>query len=186
MSIVVSWPLGQRPPAHEVSLDHVMEGLDGSSPSTLLLATGITNVDNMGSLFRNAAAFGIDAVVLDGSCCDPLYRKSIRVSMGHVLGVPWAVTEDWTGSLDRLRREWGFHLMAAECEHRSRCISTVEFPDHVGLIMGAEGRVSTTRRCPSLRFDRRDTHGKEVPSLNVATAAAILMWERRRSLPNGN
>ena len=178
--------LGQRPPAHEVSLDHVMEGLDSSSPSTLLLATGITNVDNMGSLFRNAAAFGIDAVVLDGSCCDPLYRKSIRVSMGHVLGVPWAVTEDWTGSLDRLRREWGFHLMAAECEQRSRCISTVEFPDHVGLIMGAEGSGlddETLSACDSIV---EIPMAREVPSLNVATAAAILMWERRRSLPNGD
>ncbi len=174
--------LGHRPPSHEMSLEHVLQELDESTPRTLLLATGITNVDNMGSLFRNAAAFGIDAIVLDGSCCDPLYRKSIRVSMGHVLGVPWAMTEDWANSLDQLKSKWGFHLMAAECESRSRCVSTVEFPDHVGLIMGAEGAgldESTLSICDSII---EIPMAREVPSLNVATAAAILMWERRRSL----
>ncbi|MBG85007.1 MAG: rRNA methyltransferase [Phycisphaerae bacterium] len=173
--------LGHRPDARELSMTHVLEGLDRSRPRTLLLATGITNVDNMGSLFRNAAAFGIDAIILDGTCCDPLYRKSIRVSMGHVLGVPWAVTEDWIGSLGELKDRWGVHLVAAECDERSRCVSVFPFPEHVALIVGAEGAgldEGTRSICDSIV---EIPMAREVPSLNVATAAAIFMWERRRS-----
>ena len=174
--------IGHRPDPLELSMDHVLGGLDRSGPRTLLLAIGITNVDNMGSLFRNAAAFGIDAIILDGSCCDPLYRKSIRVSMGHVLGVPWAVTEDWGSSLEELKSRWGIHLVAAECDQRSRCVSKFSFPDHVGLIMGPEGAgldEKTLSICDSIV---EIPMAREVPSLNVATAAAVFMWERRRSL----
>lgn len=177
--------IGHRPDARELSMDHVLGGLDRSTPRTLLLAMGITNVDNMGSLFRNAAAFGIDAIILDGSCCDPLYRKSIRVSMGHVLGVPWAVTEDWGASLEELKGRWGIHLVAAECDQRSRCVSDFPFPDHVGLVMGTEGAgldEQTLSICDSIV---EIPMAREVPSLNVATAAAVLMWERRRSLHVG-
>lgn len=174
--------LGHRPTALEISMEHVLNGLDSSRSWTLLLAMGITNVDNMGSMFRNAAAFGFDAIILDQSCCDPLYRKSIRVSMGHALGVPWAVTEDWYSSLMELKSRWGVHLVAAECEERSQCISEFEFPPQVGVVMGTEGAgldQQTLSICDSIV---EIPMAREVPSLNVATAAAIVMWERRRSL----
>ena len=60
--------------------------------------------DNVGGVFRNAAAFGADAVLLSPTCCDPLYRKAIRTSMGATLRVPFARMPDWPGTLDRLRR----------------------------------------------------------------------------------
>src|SRR5690606_6667624 len=68
------------------------ELLAGLPPRALILVlAGISNHDNVGSIFRNAAAFGADAVLLDGQCCDPLYRKSIRVSVGAALRVPFAL-----------------------------------------------------------------------------------------------
>ncbi|WP_349252553.1 TrmH family RNA methyltransferase [Asticcacaulis sp. EMRT-3] len=65
----------------------------------LLGLSGIANTDNMGGLMRNAAAFGVDAVLLDATCCDPLYRKAIRVSVGGVLAVPFVRVGDMVGAL---------------------------------------------------------------------------------------
>ena len=69
----------------------------------IAVCEGITDHENLGSIFRNAAAFGLDAVLLDPTTCDPLYRRSIRVSMGHALRMPWARIEPWPDGLDRLR-----------------------------------------------------------------------------------
>jgi tRNA G18 (ribose-2'-O)-methylase SpoU len=171
---------GQRPAASELEVSRILERLDVSSPCTLLMATGITNVDNMGSLFRNAAAFGIDAVILDVNCCDPLYRKAIRVSMGHVLGMPWAIAEDWLGTLGILQSELGIEAWAAECDPRSVAATTLGEPDRLAIVMGPEGSgldEQTLQACSSIV---EIPMAAGVPSLNVATAAAILLWERSR------
>ena len=171
---------GHRPSASELEVSGILERLDVSSPCTLLMATGITNVDNMGSLFRNAAAFGIDAVLLDVNCCDPLYRKAIRVSMGHVLGMPWAIVEDWLGTLQMLQSELGMEAWAAECDPRSVSATTLSEPDRLAIVMGPEGSgldEQTLQACSSIV---EIPMAAGVPSLNVATAAAILLWERSR------
>ena len=72
---------------------------------------GVTNADNVGGVFRNAAAFGADAVVLSPACCSPLYRKAIRTSMGATLRVPFVHLDEWPSSLMRLRTA-GFTLAA--------------------------------------------------------------------------
>src|SRR5437667_10048970 len=95
-------------------LDAALGHLKASNEITLLIAESITNVDNMGALFRNAAAFGVHGIVLDPTCCDPLYRKAIRVSMGHALSIPYAISQNWPNDLDRLKKEWGTTLIAAE------------------------------------------------------------------------
>ena len=174
--------IGHRPTESELSIDHVLGALDCPDQLTLLLAAGITNVDNMGSLFRNAAAFGIDAIILDGTCCDPLYRKAIRVSMGHVLGMPWAIASDWLPALRTLRKTWGVELIAAECHERSESVSEFTFPNRVGLVMGAEGAGLDERTVSVCDGVVEIPMARGVPSLNVATAAAILMWERRRAM----
>ena len=77
--------------------------MDSATEAIVLGLFGISNHDNMGGIFRNAAAFGVDAVLIDGACCDPLYRKAIRVSVGGVLIVPFAriaVGEDAIGMLE--------------------------------------------------------------------------------------
>ena len=71
----------------------------------------VGNADNVGGVFRNAAAFGVDGVLLGPTTCDPLYRKAIRTSMAATLGVPFARADDWAAALGALRRE-GFRIVA--------------------------------------------------------------------------
>ena len=73
---------------------------------------GVGDHENLGALFRNAAAFGIGAVLLADGCADPLYRRSVRVSMGTVLGVPFAVLPGWLGAAMNLLRDKGFRTIA--------------------------------------------------------------------------
>jgi len=171
---------GRRPAPAELTLDAALGHLRDVPRVTLLLAEGLTNVDNMGALFRNAAAFAVDGIVLDPTSCDPLYRKSVRVSMGHVLSVPWAIASGWPGDLDRLREEWGMTLVAAEVTGDARPAWDLPADDRLGLVFGSEGHGLSG---PVL--DRCDAVAQipmagEVPSLNVAVASAVFLYERGR------
>ena len=171
---------GHRPSSEELDASTLLAGFKNSNRCTLLMATGITNVDNMGSLFRNAAAFGVDAVILNANCCDPLYRKAIRVSMGHVLGMPWAIAEDWVATLGLLRTSLGMQVWAAECDSRSVPATSIGQPDRLAIVMGPEGSGLDERTLEACSSIVEIPMSIGVPSLNVATAAAILLWERSR------
>ncbi len=144
-------------------------------PLTVLLCENITNIDNIGFLFRNAAAFGVDAVVLNPRCHDPLYRKSLRVSIGHALTVPFVRCRDWPGDLGRLKAQWNLTLIAAALDKGGVDLRLVDRPERVGLVVGQEfhGLSPTT-------LDHCD-HIVKVPmapgvdSLNVAVAAAVCL-----------
>jgi tRNA G18 (ribose-2'-O)-methylase SpoU len=138
----------------------------------VVVLVGIANHDNMGSIFRNAAAFGADAVLMDATCCDPLYRKAIRVSVGAALKVPFACFGDTTGFtalLDRL----GFCQFALSPRGETE-IRDARRTDRLALYLGTEGeglpeallaRLHTVRIAMAQGFD----------SLNVAAASAIAL-----------
>jgi tRNA G18 (ribose-2'-O)-methylase SpoU len=154
------------------------EGLLASLPARALVVAlvGIANHDNMGAIFRNAAAFGADAVLCDETCCDPLYRKAIRVSVGAALKVPFADA----GPRERLVQmlaDGGFYQVALSPKGRTD-IRDLTRRDRTALFLGTEGdglpddlmqRLETVRIPISKGFD----------SLNVATAAAIALHEIR-------
>jgi tRNA G18 (ribose-2'-O)-methylase SpoU len=147
---------------------------------TLLLAEGITNVDNMGAIFRNAAAFGVDGVVLDGTCCDPLYRKAIRVSVGQVLSMRWAVAEDWGIAIDRLRTELGLTIIGCESGQGGCSMRDVPHAPRMAIAVGAEetGLSATTlQRCDAIA---EIPMSGNVPSINVAVASAVALYEFQR------
>jgi tRNA G18 (ribose-2'-O)-methylase SpoU len=143
-------------------------------PERALVAVGIglANHDNMGGLFRNAAAFGVDAVLLDQTSCDPLYRKAIRVSVGAVLTVPFArcgTAEDILGALGKA----GFAAFALS-PSGPLLLDHIRPPARAALVLGAEGPglpadvmagMTTVRIAMSQGFD----------SLNVATASGIAL-----------
>jgi tRNA G18 (ribose-2'-O)-methylase SpoU len=130
--------------------------------------------ENLGALFRNARAFGVDAVLLDPTTADPLYRRSIRVSQAHVLHVPWTRTGPWPAALDDLKAD-GFTLVALTPGPAATPIDEVAAasPDRLALLLGAEGPGLTPQALAAADVRVRIPTSPTVDSLNVATAAAI-------------
>ncbi|KAA2232469.1 TrmH family RNA methyltransferase [Salinarimonas soli] len=162
--------LGVGVRGEEPSLDALLEGL----PPRALVAglVGIANHDNVGGIFRNAAAFGADAVLVDPATCDPLYRKAIRVSVGAALVTPFARAASPDALLEGLARH-GFTILALSPGGR-RSLSEVRRTARMGVLLGTEGpglpdailgRVETVRIPMTGDFD----------SLNVATTSGIVL-----------
>ena len=127
--------------------------------------------ENLGGVFRNAAAFGIDAVLLDRECADPLYRRCVRVSIGHVLHVPWTRLE----TLDELR-DLGFALLALTPASDATPLEAVDWPERHALLLGSEGPGLSDDWLASADARVRIPMRPEADSLNVATAAAIAFY----------
>ena len=134
----------------------------------------VNDHENLGLIFRNAAALGMDAVLLCPECSDPLYRRSVRVSVGHVLTVPFTRLEPWPDSLDLLRAA-GFSVVALTPRPDAEPITELAPGpgDRVALLLGAEG--PGLRDEVMARADRRARipMSAGADSLNVASAAAI-------------
>lgn len=168
---------GIRPDARALAPGPFIDGLPREGPCLVLAAVGITNVDNMGGLFRVAAAFGAAGVLLDGASCDPLYRKSIRVSMGHVLSVPWAVAEDLPRAISQLR-DRGMGIWAAESCEAAVPLRGTPPPERSVVLMGNEGKGLDVRVLRAADVVVEIPMAQGVPSLNVVSAAAVVLWSR--------
>ena len=154
--------------------DEGAEALIAGLPEHALVValSGIANHDNMGAIFRNAAAFGADAVLLDAECCDPLYRKAIRVSVGAALKVPFIRSGSASTLIDALT-EQGFNILALSPSGEQE-IDRIERAPRTALLLGAEGPglpAALLARLPSVRIPMR----KDFDSLNVAAATAIAL-----------
>lgn len=147
----------------------------------LVALEGVSNPDNVGSIFRSAAAFGASAVLLSPTCADPLYRKSIRTSMGTTLTLPFQVAEEWPGALGRLKAS-GARVVALTPEPSATDLETfVRRSDGapLALLFGNEGD-GVSRAALDLCDERvRIDIDPAVDSLNVATAAAIVLQRLR-------
>ncbi len=141
---------------------------------TLLLCEDVTNIDNIGLLFRNAAAFGVDAVLLSPLCHDPLYRKSLRVSIGHALDVPFARSRDWIADLGRLR-DAGIMLIAAATGEGAVDLDSVPRARRVGLVVGQEFQGVSPPTLAACDRIARIPMAPGVDSLNVGVAAAVCL-----------
>lgn len=134
----------------------------------------VNDHENLGGTFRNAAAFGLDAVLLCPRCADPLYRRSVRVSVGHVLGVPFARLDPWPGALGALR-DAGFALVALTPDPTAEPLRRLDPASlgRVALLLGAEGPGLSAAALA--RADRRVRipMAPGVDSLNVAAASAV-------------
>ncbi|MGW4483213.1 TrmH family RNA methyltransferase [Amycolatopsis sp. NPDC004368] len=144
----------------------------------LAVLEGVGDHENLGSIFRNASALGVDGVLLGPGCSDPLYRRSVRVSMGHVLRVPFATLGFWPGGLDLLR-ESGFTVAALTPRPNSVPLRGLrdKVGDRVALMLGAEGPGLTDEAITAADLAVRIEMVPGVDSLNVATAAAVAFHE---------
>ena len=149
----------------------------------LAVLEGVNDHENLGSLFRNAAALGVDGVLLGPRCADPLYRRSVRVSMGHVLRVPNALLPgDWPGSLDALRAA-GLRVAALTPSADAVPLAAAGLAGvRTALLLGAEGPGLSEAAMAAADLRVRIPMAAGVDSLNVATAAAVAFHEVTRSL----
>ncbi len=155
-----------------------MEGLLSRLPgrALVLALVGIANHDNMGAIFRNAAAFGADAVLLDETCCDPLYRKAIRVSVGAALKVPFVSASSGERIAEVLAAA-RFDQIALSPQGKVD-IRDIERGERMALYLGTEGEglpASLMHGLATVRIPIADGFD----SLNVATAAAVALHEMR-------
>jgi len=162
--------------------------LDAAPPDVpLLVLERVGNPDNVGGLFRNAAAFGVGAVVLSPGCADPFYRKAIRTSAGATLRLPFATASDWPAALGLLRAAG--YLVAALTPPRSAAGETTELGEFaarrpperpVALVVGSEGDGLTAATLSEADARVSIDIDPSVDSLNVATAAAIVLRQLYR------
>src|SRR5215468_12277096 len=147
----------------------------------LVVLEDIVDHTNVGAIFRCAAALGFDAVVLAPRCADPLYRRSVRVSMGAVFAVPYARLEDWQEGLARIRAA-GFRLLAltpapdAVPIGQARAAGVPPDGDRLALLLGTEGDGLSARWRDQADLSVRIPMSGGVDSLNVASAAAIACY----------
>ncbi|WP_232021401.1 MULTISPECIES: TrmH family RNA methyltransferase [Pseudonocardia] len=141
---------------------------------TVAVCEGVGDHENLGSLFRNAAALGVDGILLGPGCSDPLYRRSVRVSMGHVLRVPFThLAGTWPASLDTLRAH-GFTVAALTPAADAEPLATAGLAGaRVALLLGAEGPGLSDEALAAADRRIRIPMASGVDSLNVATAAAV-------------
>ncbi|MCZ4519730.1 RNA methyltransferase [Rhodococcus ruber] len=161
-----------RPPA--LDLDEVLVGA-----KTVAILEGVNDHENLGSMFRNAAGLGVDAVLFGAACADPLYRRSVRVSMGHVLRVPFAKVPEWPRGLDSVRAH-GFQLISLTPNPEAVSLATAMTGEKVALLLGAEGPGLTEHAMRATDIRARIPMAPGTDSLNVATAAAMGFYERVR------
>jgi tRNA G18 (ribose-2'-O)-methylase SpoU len=141
---------------------------------------GVNDHENLGAVFRNAAALGVHAVLLGDGCADPLYRRSVRVSMGHVLRVPFARLAPWPAALAALRGA-GFTLLALTPKPPSVPLTDLDpaaLP-RTALLLGAEGPGLTGPTLAAADLRVRIPMEPGVDSLNLATAAALAFHHLR-------
>lgn len=154
--------------------DDGVEDLLATLPEDALVVVlvGVSNHDNVGAIFRNAAAFRADAVLLDGTCCDPLYRKAIRVSVGAALKVPFAQASD-AGAIIAALAAAGFEQFALS-PAGAIALSSLKPARRTALFFGAEGPglpAAILQRLRSVRISIAD----DFDSLNVAAASAVVL-----------
>jgi tRNA G18 (ribose-2'-O)-methylase SpoU len=165
----------------EGSLDAVLN----ANPRLLVGLEQVANPENIGNVFRNAMAFGADAVLLSRGCADPLYRKAVRVSMGGTLLTPFAYVGSWPAAIERLQTA-GFATLALSTEVGA--IDLAEFSvetdtnARIALILGAESEGLDAATLAAVDWRVRIPMAAGVDSLNVATAAGIALHQCFRSV----
>ncbi len=166
--------IGERPA--RATAAHLLARLPAARH--LVVLEQVANADNMGGILRNVAAFGADAVVVGPGCCDPLYRKAIRVSMGAALRVPFCHADDWAAGLLAIRAA-GFTIAALVTDEGADdiacCGATLSADARLALMAGSEGDGLTPEALAHADVRLRIPMAPGVDSLNVATATGIAL-----------
>ena len=169
---------GRRRPT--LTLDQLVSQKAPEDELSLVICPELAKQENLGLIFRSAAALGVDGIVLGRGCCDPFSRRMLRVSMGAVLQMPFAGSEDLLADLNRLKSYWRVELAAAVLDDRAEPLAHVRWPPRAGILFGSEYdglRPEWLSLC-----DRLVTipMAPNVDSLNLGVAAGIFIYEMKR------
>jgi tRNA G18 (ribose-2'-O)-methylase SpoU len=173
-------------PRREPNLADLVARLPTAGPVTLVALAGVTSMDNIGGIFRIAAALGASGIVLDDDASDPMLRRTIRISMGQVFRVPWARTGTFAEAIPELASTADIETIAIENLDEATPLHDATFPERVMLVIGNEGHgipPAILTRCPNrIRIEgppdlpsEEGPGGEDERSLNAATAAAIAL-----------
>jgi tRNA G18 (ribose-2'-O)-methylase SpoU len=163
----------QRPPLPAV--EHVLAGA-----RRVVVLEDVVDHTNVGAAFRSVAGLGADAVLVTPRCADPLYRRSVRVSMGTVFQVPWTRVEPWPGGIDRLRAA-GFTVASLALAPGALTLDELaaDPPERLALVLGTEGDGLAPATLAASDLIVRIPMTAGVDSLNVAAATAVAVWAVR-------
>ena len=156
-----------------------------SSSRRVAVLENVMNPTNVGAIFRSAAALNMDAVLVTPTCCDPLYRRAARVSMGTVFQIPWtrigSVPADWPGPGLRRLRQLGFRTAAMALSDDSVSVDDPRLmgEEKLAIVLGTEGDGLARSTIAGCDYTVRIPMSHGVDSLNVAAASAVAFWELR-------
>ena len=156
-----------------------------SNARRIAILEGVVDPTNVGAIFRSAAALSMDAVLVTPTCCDPLARRSVRVSMGTVFQIPWTrigkIAADWPGDGIRQLRELGFKTAAMALSDDSVSIDDDALcgEEKLAVILGTEGDGLASATIADCDYTVRIPMAHQVDSLNVAAASAVAFWQLR-------
>lgn len=150
------------------------------SARRVVVLENIVDHTNVGAVFRSVAGLGADAVIVSPSCADPLYRRSVRVSMGTVMQVPWTRATSFDNWREPLR-DAGFHVAALALEEGARSLEDMaaENHDRLAIVLGTEGEGLSAEAVASADSVVSIPMAHGVDSLNVAAASAVALWALR-------
>ena len=168
------------------SLDELLATAHGGAPARrIVILENLVDHTNVGAAFRSAAALGVDAVLVTPQCADPLYRRSVRVSMGTVFQVPWTRLESWPGDIAVLQKA-GFTVASLALSDDSvslddfAALPALQGPDaRLAMVMGTEGDGLGQRTIAASNYTVKIPMDHGVDSLNVAAASAVVFWVTR-------
>lgn len=153
--------------------------------SRIAILEEIADSTNVGAIVRSAAALGVDAVLVTPTCCDPLMRRAIRVSMGTIFQIPWTrigeSAEDWTDKGLKLLQNMGFKTVAMALKENSLTLDNplLKQEEKLAIILGGEGYGIHEETLAQVDYTVIIPMYHQVDSLNVAAASAVAFWELR-------
>lgn len=169
------------------SVEDLLATCRGGQPAKrVAVLEAIVDHTNVGAMFRSAAALGVDAVLVTPTCCDPLYRRCVRVSMGTVFQVPWTrigqTPADWPGAGLAQLQQAGFKTVALALSDQALPIDAPELAvqEKLALVLGTEGDGLASSTIASCDYVAKIPMRAGVDSLNVAAASAVAFWQLAR------
>nr|WP_239539147.1 RNA methyltransferase [Arcanobacterium pluranimalium] len=157
----------------------------GQGPARIFVLENLVDHTNVGAIFRSAAALGVDGILVTQSCADPLYRRSVKVSMGNVFQIPWTRINNWPQSIEALHDKGWITASLALRKDAKTLSDFAQLPEVCGphskiaIVLGTEGDGLSSRTIASSKHSVVIPMAKNVDSLNVASAGALAAWELR-------